>query len=219
MNLLAQDDPAKHATVLFDGSNLDAWRGYAQEPIGQGWKIAEGSLYFDGSGGGDIVTRAEFSDFELTFEWKVAPGSNSGVMYRVGLGDKAPYFTGPEYQILDDDRHADGKNPLTSAASLYALYAPIDKQLQPVGEWNAAKIVARGDRIEHWLNGKKVVEADLASDEWADLVSASKFKAWPKFGTRPSGHIAFQDHGNPVWYRDIRIVDLSENRSEPVRSR
>mgnify|MGYP002078311930 CR=1 FL=1 len=191
--------------TLFDGSSLDHWRGYRQERIGRGWKIEEGVLHFDGSGGGDIVTRDEFSDFELIFSWKVAEGANSGVMYRVSLGDQAPYLTGPEYQILDDQKHADGRNPMTSAASLYGLYAPENKVLKPVGEWNEAKIRVEGNRIEHWLNGEKVVDCEIGSDDWNHRVANSKFAQWDRFATNRSGHICLQDHGDRIWFRDIKI--------------
>ena len=191
--------------ILFDGTSLDAWRGFEAETIGQGWKIVDGALLYDGSGGGDIVTKEEFGDFELTFEWRVPSGANSGVMYRVGLGEEAPYLTGPEYQILDDAGHGDGKNPLTSAGSLYGLYAPQNKTLNPLCYWNSAKIVAHGNRIEHWLNGAKVLEAEIGSDDWNERLNKSKFKAWPTFASLPSGRICLQDHGNEVWYRDIRI--------------
>jgi hypothetical protein len=206
-----QTTDAGDVNILFNGKSLEAWRGYAQEAIGKGWTVEDGALHFDGSGGGDIVTKAEFTNFELTFDWKVAEGSNSGVMYRVGLGEQAPYFTGPEYQILDDDRHADGKNPLTSAGSLYGLYAPNGKQLKPVGEWNSAKIVAKRNHIEHWLNGAKLLEAEIGGDEWNRLVAGSKFKQWPKFGTLAKGRICLQDHGNHVWYREIKVRDLGES--------
>lgn len=195
---------------LFDGKTTDGWRGYFQEKVGSGWKVVDGALMFDGSGGGDIATVKEYGNFILKFEWKVEPGSNSGVMYRVSLGDRAPYFSGPEYQILDDERHRDGKNPLTSAGSLYALYAPQDKKLMKVGEWNTGKIVLDGSRVEHWLNGKKVVEADLASKEWQEKVAASKFAKWEKFGKNSSGHIVLQDHGDKVWYRNIEIKVLED---------
>ena len=199
-------------TFLFDGTSLDAFRGYAHEKIGAGWKIEDGALVFDGkSGGGDIITRDRFADFELRFEWKISPGGNSGVMYRVSLGDPATYFSGPEYQILDDSAHHDGRNSATSAAALYGLYVPQNKRLQPVGEWNTARIVVDGNRVEHWLNGEKVVQAEIGSKDWNRRVEASKFKAWNKFGKNRQGHIAFQDHGNRVSYRNIRIRKIQHD--------
>jgi len=194
--------------TLFDGTSLKHFRGYASEEVGAGWKIVDGVLHFDGTGGGDICTRKEFGDFELTFDWKLGEGANSGVMYRVSLGDSAPYLSGPEYQVLDDAKHADGKNELTSAGSLYALYPPVQKTLNAVGEWNESRIVVTGGKVEHWLNGTQVVSADILSDDWKERVSNSKFKDWEKFGKNETGHICFQDHGDPVWYRNIRIREI-----------
>lgn len=192
--------------VLFDGSSLKNFRGYKTEELGSGWSIDNGTLRFSGKGGGqDIITKEKYASFELTFDWKVSPGANSGVMYRVTTGDDAPYFSGPEYQILDDGKHPDGGNDKTSAASLYGLYSAKDKQLKPVGEWNSAKVVVDGDKVEHWLNGKKVVSTEIGSDDWNSKVADSKFKDWKKFGVAKTGHICFQDHGDEFWLRDIRI--------------
>lgn len=208
----AQDD--EETIVLFDGTNLDHWRGYNNEAIGDGWKIEDGILKFDGSKSGDIVTREEFADFDLSFEWAVTPGANSGVMYRAGMGDAAPYLTAPEYQVLDNDRHADGKSKLTSAASMYALY-PSDKAIpKPVGEWNSGRIVVKGNRIEHWLNDTLVVEAELGSKDWKERLDKSKFREWEKFATLASGHIALQDHGDEVWYRNIKIRRINSASDE-----
>ena len=192
----------------FDGTTLDSFRGYTEEAIGSGWKIEDGALYLDGTKSGDIITKQEFGNFELEFEWKISEGGNSGVMYRVTLGDRKPYLTGPEYQILDDDKHKDGKLASHRSGSLYALYEPQNKTLKPVGQWNTSKIVLNGNSVEHWLNGNKVVEAELGSDDWNAKVADSKFKTWEKFGKNKKGHISFQDHGNPVWYRNIRIKEL-----------
>ena len=203
-------DAATETIVLFDGKNLDQWRGYKNEKIGEGWAIEEGVLKLTKGGAGDIVTKAEFADFEFSFEWKVEKGSNSGVMYRVSLGDNAPYFSGPEFQILDDAVHADGKNPLTSAGAAYGMYVAKDKELKNVGEWNSAKIVLNKNHLEHWLNGKKVVDAEIGSEDWNERLAKSKFKDWPKFGKNTSGHIAIQDHGDVVYYRNITIKTMAK---------
>ncbi|MCH2178204.1 MAG: DUF1080 domain-containing protein [Mariniblastus sp.] len=194
--------------VLFDGGSLDHFEGYKSKKIGAGWKSENGELVFDGSGGGDIVTKESFDNFELTFEWKVTKGANSGVMYRVSMGDGAPYLSGPEFQILDDANHNDGRNEATSAGSLYALYKPDGKQLKPVGQWNQSKIILDGNHVEHWLNGNKVVDAELHSDDWNERVAGSKFKNWEKFGQNKGGRICFQDHGDEVAFRDIKIKKL-----------
>ena len=198
--------------ILFDGSSLDKWRGYRQEAIGKGWKIDGDALMFDGSGGGDICTQDEYGDFEFTFSWKVSEGANSGIMYRVTLGDGAPYISGPEYQILDDSKHADGRSELTSAAALYGLYPCENKTLESVGEWNTGKIVQRGNTIEHWLNGQKVVEAEIGGEDWNQRIANSKFKDWEKFGKSPRGRIALQDHGDKIWFKDIKIKRLDSEK-------
>ncbi len=199
---------------LLESKDLSQFRGYAQEEIGEGWSLDGKELYFDGSGGGDIITKEVFGDFDLQVEWKVADGANSGIMYRVSLGDDAPYMSGPEYQILDDAEHSDGKNELTAAGSLYGMYAAKDKTLQDVGNWNKTRIVAEGNKVTHYLNGKKVLEAEFGSDDWNKRLGESKFKDWEKYGKNTEGHIAFQDHGNEVWYRNIRIKRLGS--SEPA---
>jgi hypothetical protein len=155
--------------------------------------------------GGDIVTTEQFANFELALEWKVAPGGNSGVFYRVTEAGENTYHTGPEMQVLDDARHADGGSRLTSAGAVYGLYGAPAGIVKPAGEWNAARIVANGSHVEHWLNGVKVAEYELGSPEWQRLVDASKFKEWPGYGRAARGHIALQDHGDWVAYRNIRI--------------
>lgn len=193
---------------LFDGKSLKGWAPYKGKKIGDAWVVQDGMLHLKGAGGGTIITKKQFDNFILEFDWKISPGGNSGIMYRVRKGDKAAYFSGPEYQILDNDKHRDGKNPKTSAAALYAMVPAKDGKLQPVGEWNKAKIVLKGSHLEHWLNGKKVVDIEINGPRWKELVNASKFKTWEPFGQMKKGHIAFQDHGDPVWYRNIRLKPL-----------
>jgi hypothetical protein len=195
---------------LFDGKSNAGWRGFKKEAFpDKGWEVVEGCLHVKkGGGGGDIITAQQFADFEVRFEWKVAPGANSGIMYRVTEDEATPWRTGPEYQILDDEKHPDGRDAKTSAGSLYAIYAPEGKALKPVGEFNEARIVIYRNRVEHWLNGKRVVAYDLDGEEFKAKVKASKFSAMPAYGTRDRGHIALQDHGDDVWYRNIRIREF-----------
>jgi type 1 glutamine amidotransferase len=206
-NALTDAEKAAGWVLLFDGKSSNSFRGYKQEKFpSEGWVVEDGALHRRaGKEAGDIVMAEQYSNFELAFQWKVAKGSNSGVMYRVTEDHQNPWETGPEYQILDDQVHQDGKNPKTSAASCYGLYAPQGKQLKPVGEWNDGKIVVRGNHVEHWLNGAKVVEYELGSPEWKALVAACKFKDMPDYGTRSTGSIDFQDHGDEVWYRGIKV--------------
>jgi hypothetical protein len=206
MNAVSSDDDG--FVSLFDGKSLDGWQRYDGSTPGAQWVVEDGALHLKGGGGGDLATVEQYGDFILELEWKVAPGSNSGIIYRARPGDPAPYMSGPEYQILDDSRHNDGRNPKTSAASFYALVAPEGKRLKPVGEWNTARLVVQGTKVEHWVNGQKVVELDISSDEFKSMVAKSKFKAWPQFAQSAKGHIVLQDHGDPVWYRNIRIKPL-----------
>ena len=193
--------------VLFDGGGLDAWRGFRVESVPSGWEVVGGELTRVGAAG-DLITRDRFRDFELTLEWKVSPGGNSGIMYRVTEDAGATYETGPEMQVLDDAGHPDGRSRLTAAGSAYGLYAAPAGVVKPAGEWNAVRIVVRGNRVEHWLNGREVVAYELGSADWKAKVDASKFKQWPGYGRAPEGHIALQDHGDRVAYRNIRIRAL-----------
>jgi len=182
------------------------WVGYDKQEWPEGWQLADGVLHRSGSGG-DLMTVRKYGDFDLRFEWKIAPGGNSGIMYRVSQEEEPAYYTGPEYQILDNAAHKDGKNPLTSCGSLYALYAPSKDAAKPAGEWNESRIVLKGIRVEHHLNGQKIVDAELGSDNWNKRVAASKFSQWKKFGKNKCGHLVLQDHGDDVWYRNLRIKE------------
>ena len=189
---------------LFDGKTLTGWRQYKKNEAPQGWSVEDGVLVGTGKGG-DIMTVGEYGDYELRLDWKIAPGGNSGIIYRVRTGDNASYFSGPEFQVLDDK----GSNQsATSAGSLYALYKPEGKEIRKAGEWNTARIVLKGNHGEHWLNGKKVVEFEIDSDDWKERIGKSKFKKWKQFATVKKGHICLQSHGSKVWYRNVRIKSL-----------
>ena len=188
----------------------ELWRGYKHEAWPAGWVLADGVLSRT-EAGDDLMTVADYSDFELRFEWKISPGGNSGVLYRVTPGDEAAYFSGPEYQILDNKADPVGSTSNTSAGSLYALYAPSCDVAHPAGQWNTARLLVRGNRVEHCLNGRKVVDCEIGSDDWNQRVADSKFAEWPKFAKNRAGHIALQEHGAPVWYRKLRIRNLPPN--------
>jgi hypothetical protein len=214
-NRLTKREKREGWKLLFDGKSTNGWRGFRGDGIPDVWKVTDGALVCspnNGTHGGDIITVDRYGNFELAFEWKVSPGANSGVMYRVSESEEAPWMTGPEYQILDNERHSDGRNPKTSAASCYALFAPSEDRTKPVGQWNQARIVVVGNHVEHWLNGSKVVEYELGSKHWKKLVADSKFKEFPKFGKEPRGHIDLQFHGDEVYYRNLRIRPESRDR-------
>lgn len=209
VNALSPEEAAAGFTLLFDGGTPDAWRGYGRDDLPGGWSAIDGTLaYTPGEGSGDIITRETFTDFDLRLEWKLEPGGNSGIFFGIVEGPRRTYHSGPEIQILDNAGHPDGQNPKTSAGSNYGLHAPAEDVTRPVGEWNEVRVVREGDRIRQWLNGTLVVEYEIGTDEWNALVADSKFAEWPDYGVHHEGHIGLQDHGNPVWFRNLRIRRL-----------
>ena len=209
-NQLKSEEQSQGWKILFDGASAAKFRGFKKEKFPQkGWIVRDGMLcHLSGEGGGDIITTDQFDNFEFSCEWKVASGGNSGIMYRCTEDQDYPWRTGPEMQILDDVNHADGKNERTRAGTLYGLLTCAFDVARPAGEWNESRIVANGSRIEHWLNGFKVVEYDLASAEHKARIAESKFASMPDFGKRAKGHIALQDHGDEVCFRSMKIRNL-----------
>lgn len=194
--------------LLFDGRTLDGWRGYNRGDLPEGWAVEDGTIAWVQSGG-DIITERQFTDFELTLEWRIEPGGNSGVFYRGAEGEEWIYQSAPELQVLDDEGHADGQSPLTSAGSNFGLHGVPRGVVHPASEWNSVRVVVDGKHVEHWMNGVQVVAYELESPEWEVLVQSSKFAAWPAYGRAPSGHIGLQDHQSRVWFRNIKIRELS----------
>ena len=206
VNVLTDAERAAGWRLLFDGRTLNGWMGYDQGAL-SGWAAADGALTRIAPGG-DIITEAQFADFELSAEWKVEAGGNSGIFYRAARGQEWIYHSAPEMQVLDDARHRDGRDARTSSGSNYGLHAVPRGIVKPAGEWNHALIRVRGNAVEHWLNGVKVVEYVLGSPEWVELVRNSKFAQWPAYGRSVRGHIGLQDHGDPVYYRNIKVREL-----------
>lgn len=205
-NTLTAEERAAGWRLLFDGETTDGWRGFKLDGMPDGWAVEDGALTRV-TGGGDIITIEQFDDFELSLEWKVEAGGNSGIFFHVVEADDVGYTyqSGPEFQVLDNARHADGQSPITSAGSNYALHAPTRDVTRPVGEWNHARLVVRGAHVEHWLNGVKIVEYELWTPEWERRVGESKFAQWPRYGRARRGHIGLQDHGDRVWFRSIKV--------------
>lgn len=201
-----QSAPTTH--VLFDGTSLNAWRGYKTEGVPAGWRVVDNALTKDASVG-DLISKGEFDDFDLELEWKIGEAGNSGIFYRGTEEYDHIYWSAPEYQLLDDIKGTDNKTRLTCAGADYAVYPSPAGHLKPVGEWNSARIVANGNRVEHWLNGFKLLEYELGSPDWTARVKASKFAAWPSYGRARRGHIGLQgDHAGSLAFRNIRVRDL-----------
>ena len=194
--------------LLFDGKTTAGWRGYKVDSMPSAWSVVDGILT-KSVGTGDIVTKKPYQDFELRFDWKIGKGGNSGVFYRANEEFEHVYWTGPEYQLLDDANAPDGKNRLTSAGSAYGLYAAPAGVVKPANEWNSARIIVKGHHVEHWMNGRKLLEYELQSPDWEAKVKASKFAVWPKYGRLPTGLIAIQgDHDGTLSLRNIMIREL-----------
>ena len=209
-NALAEEEKAEGWQLLFDGEDLSQWRGFKQDSIPAGWTVDDDAIHYTGEGrGGDLITEDEYDSFELQLDWKIAEGGNSGIMFHVTEDNDQTFQSGPEVQVLDDAGHPDAQNGRDRLAGAnYALHPPSKDVVKPAGEWNRIRLVVDGQRVEHWLNGEKVVEYELGSDDWKERVAASKFGEMPNYGTAEAGHIALQDHGDPVWYRNIKIKPL-----------
>lgn len=210
INSLTAQERQQGWRLLFDGRSLRGWRGFKGPEVPQAWKVEDGAMaYVPGNDDrGDIMTQEEFQNFELRLQWKISEGGNSGIFFHVSPDKDWSWQTGPEMQVLDNQGHADGKSPLTSAGSNYALHAPSSDVTRPVGEWNQVRLLVDGSHVEHWLNGVKIVEYELWSEDWKQRVQASKFKDMEDYGLARRGHIVLQDHGDKVWFRDIKIRPL-----------
>jgi Domain of Unknown Function (DUF1080) len=193
---------------LLEESSASAWRGWNEPGLPPGWHVAGGVLSKDGEVD-DLVTRASYTNFELELEWKIGKVGNSGIFYRGTHEYDHIYWSGPEYQLLDDANAPDGRSRLTAAGSDYALYGSPAGVVHPYDHWNRARIVVRGKHVEHWLNGVKIVEYEFDSPDWKRRVAASKFAAYPHYGLAKSGVIGLQgDHPGVLAIRNIRIREL-----------
>ena len=187
------------ATDLFASGDFSAWTNLKGKAVGAGWSINQGVIHRSGKRPGDIITREHYENFDLSFEWKISEAGNSGVKYRTQAK------LGLEYQILDDNKNKDRKNPTHQAASLYELKAaPMTKPLKPVGEWNQSRIIVDGKHIQHWLNGVLVIELEIGSPEWLVCFKKSKYSKNQGFGSW-TGPIMLQDHNDEVWFKNLKM--------------
>lgn len=208
-NVLTDAERAEGWRLLFDGESMEGWRVFKREGMSDGWAAVDGALTRVGNGARDIITVDQFDDFELTLEWKVEEGGNSGIFFNVSEDADRIFEGAPEMQVLDDPNHADGADPLTSAGANYGLHPAPRGVVRPAGEWNQVRLRVEGDRVTHWLNGEQIVDYELWSDDWKARLAESKFTQWPVYGTYPRGHIGLQDHGDWVAFRNIKIRELT----------
>lgn len=222
-NTLTEQEKEDGWMLLFDGENVDQWKGYCKDGFPeQGWKVVDGTIHCmasgkgEAGGGGDIITKEAYGDFELSLEWKLEEGGNSGIFYlareKCGDDDQPIWQSAPEMQILDNEKHPDarlGKDGNRQAGSLYDLIPAKPQNAKPAGEWNQVNILVYQGTVVHTQNGENVVEYHLWTDKWKDMVANSKFSEYEDFiDVAEEGHIGLQDHGNDVWFRNIKIKKL-----------
>jgi hypothetical protein len=205
LNTLSAQEARDGWKLLFDGQSTNGWRNYRATSVGPGWTVVNGVLTRSGDNAGDIITSDKYRNFELVLDWKISEGGNSGVLYHATEEGQYIWQSAPEMQILDDARHNDGKLLNTSAGSNFALYDAPRGAVRPAGEWNTARLIVNGNHVEHWLNGQKLLQYELESDEWKARVAGSKFATMPLYGKASEGYIGLQDHGDRVEFRNIRI--------------
>lgn len=211
-NYLTQEEKDAGWRLLFDGQTTEGWRGFNESVIPTAWVVEEGTLKSLGAGGdlgGDIVYDEAFGEFELSVEWKISEGGNSGIFYHVVEGDqyKAAYETAPEYQVVDDLGFPEKLEEWQSLGADYAMYSadPATKKVKPAGEWNTSRIIFMNDHVEYWLNGQKTVEFTPWSDDWLERRNSGKWEDMPDYGKAKEGLIGLQDHGSFIWYKNIKI--------------
>ncbi len=214
-NQLSEDEKAAGWMLLFDGENVDGWRAFNGTEFPEGWVVEDGALKGLGQGGdigGDIVfAPLDFSEFEMEFTWRIAEGGNSGVFYHVVESPqyKAPYETGPEYQVIDQEGFAEPLEDWQSIGADYGMYSPdLGDAVKPAGEWNHSKIIYTNEKVTYWLNGQKTVEFDPSSDDWKEKRNSGKWDEFPDYAKSRTGLIALQDHGSEVWFKTIKIRSL-----------
>jgi Domain of Unknown Function (DUF1080) len=215
-SLLTEDEQKDGWQLLFDGTSTKGWHNFGGVAVGNAWSVQDNSLFFDGSLkkdtlGQDILTDEEYENFHLKLEWKVDSNGNSGIMFYVNEDtavNKKPYWTGPEMQVLDNAGHPDAKIIKHRAGDLYDLISSSKETVKPALQWNQVEIKALNGKLDFWLNGENIVSTTMWDDNWKKMIAASKFKQWPGFGTYKKGRICLQDHGDKVWFRNIKIKKL-----------
>ena len=204
--------------LIFDGKTLNGWHAYGKKSVGQGWNIDGNALHLDPAKKAamnptseDLMTAEEYDNFHLKLDWKISPNGNSGIIFNVNedvAKYAAPWLTGPEMQVVDNEGHPDGRIIKHQAGDLYDLVSVSKKTVKPVGEWNAIEIISNKGKLDFYMNGEHVVNTTMWNASWKNMLANSKFKDYKDFGVYKKGRIALQDHGDHVWYRNIKIRKL-----------
>lgn len=209
-NTLTKKEKKQGWILLFDGATMNGWRAYKNKES-DGWDVKDGELYCKETGvkkRADLITNSQYENYELLIDWKITPKKNSGIIYMVTEENGATYESGPEYQLIDDIGYPSKLTDKQLSGSNYDMHAPTAKVVKPAGEWNQTKIIINKGHVEHWLNGTKVVDYQLWSPEWEQLKANSKWKDVKPYGMSKSGHIALQDHGGGVAFKNIKLKPL-----------
>ncbi len=209
LNILTAQEKAEGWVLLFNGKNTEGWRGFKMDSVPGNWTVENQCLVCLGEGSdktGDIITTGKFENFDLKIEWKISPAGNSGILYHV-VEDGYPttYASGPEYQLIDDLGYPGKLKDWQTTGANYAMDPPVNAKIKPALEWNTAEIIVNGPHVIHYLNGSKVVEYDLWTDEWKKKIQECKWKDYPGYGLAKTGYIGLQDHDSRIWFRNIKI--------------
>jgi hypothetical protein len=214
LNTLSDAEKAAGWKLLFDGKTLTGWHSFKEKQALPQWSVKEGALKLEpikGKRNPGLVSEGTYENFELSVEWKISSGGNSGVFYRVIEEGNDLNWGGIECQVIDNTKHEDAKIDLNrTAGAAYYMYPPTKDVTKPVGEWNQMRIIVKGNHVEHWLNGEKIVEYEILSEDWLKRYALSKFKTHPKYGRTPKAHIALQEHGDAVEFRNIKIREMEK---------
>lgn len=207
-NTLSTQEKAEGWSLLFDGKTMSHWRNFKQQGLNDGWVIDSGAMKLTKAGAGDIITKDKYTDFEFTIDWKVSEGGNSGILLLADEQGDHVYSHAPEVQILDNEKAHDNKIDTHLAGSLYDMVAVHKSAQKPAGEWNTTRVHLKDGLLQVWQNDVMTTNLVMGSSTWNKLVAASKFATWDGFGANESGHFGLQDHGNVVWFKNIKVREL-----------
>lgn len=208
-NQLTAQEKADGWQLLFDGTDMSQWRSFKQPTVNEKWQIEDGAITLTAGGGGDLISKKTYKNFELTLDWKIAEAGNSGILILADEKGKYIYSHAPEIQILDNERHPDNKLDTHLSGSLYDLIASPIASHKKAGQWNSTKIRLENSALTVWQNDVQTAKVTIGSDEWNSLIAKSKFASWPDFAAAKEGHLGLQDHGDKVWFKNIKIKELN----------